>query len=201
MSPTPPGRTRPGRTGLAILTAALIGAAALAAGLATIGGDDHDTPAEPANPSPAGEPDGDAEPAGGEPVPDLALTDFNDQPVALTDYAGQPLVVNFFASWCPPCVAEMRDALQPAHTDLGDDIAFVGIAMQDTPQAALDVVDDTGVTYDLARDPDGQLFAALGLGGMPSTVYITADHHIAHRHTGSLTHDQLQAQIEQHLTP
>lgn len=185
--PTPPqpGHTRPRRIGLAILTAALIAAAALAAVLAT-------TNTTPANDDPAD---------GGEPVPDMVLTDFDDQPVALTDYAGQPLVVNFFASWCPPCVAEMRDALQPAHAELGDDIAFVGIAMQDTPQAALAVVDDTGVTYDLARDPDGQLFAALGLAGMPATVYVTADNRIAHRHTGSLTHDQLRAQIQQHLTP
>lgn len=199
MSPTPPGRTRPRRGALAILTAALI-AAALAAVLAT-------TNTTPANDDPASDPAADAgepangEPADGEPVPDMVLTDFDDQPVALTDYAGQPLVVNFFASWCPPCVAEMRDALQPAHAELGDDVAFVGIALQDTPQAALDVVDDTGVTYDLVRDPDGQLFAALGLAGMPSTVYITADHRIAHRHTGSLTHDQLRAQIEQHLAP
>lgn len=188
----------PGRGGLAILTAALVGAVALAVVLAAGGGDGRDAPSEQAGPAAGDEPAG---PAAGEPVPELTLADFDGQPVRLADYAGQPLVVNFFASWCPPCVAEMRDALQPAHAALGDEVAFLGIAMQDTPRAALDVVDETGVTYDLARDPDGQLFAALGLGGMPATVYVTADSQVVDRHTGSLTHDQLRSQIEENLAP
>lgn len=194
MSHDRPTPSRPGRGALAILAAALIGAVALAAVLAAVGGDGRDAPAEQASPSAGDEP-------AGEPVPELTLTNFDGEPVRLADYAGQPLVVNFFASWCPPCVAEMRDALKPAHAALGDDVAFLGIAMQDTPEAALDVVDETGVTYDLARDPDGQLFAALGLGGMPSTVYVNADSQVVDRHTGSLTHDQLLSQIEENLAP
>lgn len=197
MSHDRPTPSRPGRGGLAILAAALIGAAALAVVFAAVGGDGRD-PAEQASRSADDAPTD--EPAG-EPVPELTLADFDGQPVRLADYAGRPLVVNFFASWCPPCVAEMRDALEPAHAALGDDVAFLGIAMQDTPQAALDVVDETGVTYDLARDPDGQLFAALGLAGMPATVYVNADSQIVDRHTGSLTHDQLRSQIEESLAP
>lgn len=138
---------------------------------------------------------------GGEPVPDTQLVDFDDEPVRLDDFTDRPLVVNFFASWCPPCVAEMRDALGPVHQEIGDEVAFLGVAMQDTRAEALGVVDETGVTYDLADDPDGELFAELGLGGMPATVYVDADGDIVDRHIGSLTRSQLEGQIEESLSP
>lgn len=136
----------------------------------------------------------------GEPVPDLELTDFDGEPVALADFAGGPLVVNFFASWCPPCVSEMRDALGPVHSELGDEVTFLGVAMQDTPEAALAVVEETGVTYELANDPDGTLFAALGLGGMPATVYVDETGRVVGQHVGALTREQLRDQIDERLS-
>lgn len=198
--------SRPLRGGLAILAiGALAGLVALAAVLSA--GDspiDDRSDGNEGQPSPQADaeaPDeANGEPAG-EPAPDLSLVDFDGEPVRLADYTGQPLVVNFFASWCPPCVAEMRDALGPVHEELGDEVAFLGVAMQDTPEAALEVVEETGVTYDLARDPDGQLFAAFTLGGMPSTVYVDADGQVVDRHTGSLTRSQLESQIEENLSP
>jgi peroxiredoxin len=137
--------------------------------------------------------------AAGDPVPDQEVATFDGEPVTLTDYEGQPLVLNFFASWCPPCVAEMRDALEPAHRELGGEVAFLGVANQDTTEAALEVVETTGVTYDLAEDPDGELFRALGATSMPATFYIDADGRVVGRHMGALTRDQLREQIDANL--
>lgn len=143
--------------------------------------------------------DQDEEASDGPSVPDVTLSTFDDGSLHLTDYEGQPTVVNFFASWCPPCVAEMRDAFEPVHAELGGEVDFLGVATQDDRQAALNVVDVTGVTYDLAEDPDGALFRALGATSMPATFYIDGGGHVVGAHMGALTRAQLRGQLESHL--
>lgn len=137
-------------------------------------------------------------PASGEPVPRLEVEAFDGSTLSLQDHAGTPMVVNFWASWCPPCIAEMPD-LEAVHQSAGDRLAFVGVNTQDTPEDAAAMVDETGVTYDLVRDPDGALGQAFGVFGMPSTFYVDADGDIVARHTGLLTRDALVDDLREHL--
>ena len=88
------------------------------------------------------------------------FTRFDGSPLKLSDFRGQKLVVNFFASTCVPCKKEMP-ALQAVHERLGDDVTFIGIAVQDDPEAAQELIDQTGVSYDLGQDPTGSLFQRL----------------------------------------
>src|SRR3990172_13074862 len=82
---------------------------------------------------------------------------FDGSEGAWADFAGKPLVVNFWASWCPACVAEMPD-FEAVHARLGDEVAFLGLNMQETDEgAARDLVDRSGITYRLGRDPDGAI--------------------------------------------
>ena len=165
-----------------------------ACGQATTSGSDDvapDVAAGDATPVPSA-----AEPGPG--VPDIPVTDFDGGTVVLTDYAGTPLVVNFWASWCPPCIAEMPDL--EAVSDLAEgQVTFVGVNTQDTPERADDLVVETGVTYDLVADPEGALARAFGVIGMPSTFYVGADGTIVDRHTGLLTRDALVADLAEHL--
>jgi cytochrome c biogenesis protein CcmG, thiol:disulfide interchange protein DsbE len=80
--------------------------------------------------------------------------------------------------------------LETVHQEFADEVDFLGINTQDTPDAASRLAQQTGVTYDLARDPDGQLFQAFGNFGMPTTLFVSADGQIIDRHTGILTLDQ-----------
>jgi thiol-disulfide isomerase/thioredoxin len=132
-------------------------------------------------------------------APTVAFERFDGGPARLDDWRGRPVVVNFWASWCPPCVAEMRDAFEPLHREFGDRVAFLGVNLQDTTEAALAVVAQTGVTHDLARDPDGALFTAFGGFGMPTTALIDEAGVVVARHTGALTQAQLAALIRDHL--
>ncbi|MGH3442508.1 MAG: TlpA family protein disulfide reductase, partial [Nitriliruptorales bacterium] len=137
--------------------------------------------------------------SGGSPAPGVTFEAFDGGQVTLADFHGpEPLVVNFWASWCPPCVAEMPD-IERVHQDLGGEVAFLGINTQDTEEAADRLVGETGVTYPLVRDPDGQVASAFGVFGMPSTFFVTADGQVAHQHTGSMTEEQLRALIDEHL--
>jgi peroxiredoxin len=115
---------------------------------------------------------------------------------SLADYRGRPLVVNLFASYCPEGTAEMRN-LEQIHQSLGDEVAVLGVNVQDSPDAGAATVDATGVTYDIAVDADGSVFAALGAVTMPSTVFIDADGNVVDIHGGALPADALQAGLDE----
>lgn len=131
-------------------------------------------------------------------VPATALESLDGGELRLTDYRGRPLVVNFFANWCAPCVTEMP-AFEEVHRQLGDEIAFVGISVQETLEEARDLAQRTGVTYDLARDPQGDLVRELGGVGMPTTVFVDAEGRAVDSHTGELSADELTDMIRSKL--
>lgn len=135
----------------------------------------------------------------GPPVPERTFEDFGGEQVSLADYEGTPMVVNFWASWCPPCIAEMPD-LETVHQARADEVAFVGLNTQDELNTALDLVEQTGVTYDLGQDPDGDLFRAFEVFSMPTTFFVDEDGAIVHRHSGLVTLSQLEGLIDEHLT-
>jgi cytochrome c biogenesis protein CcmG, thiol:disulfide interchange protein DsbE len=112
---------------------------------------------------------------------------------SLADYDGRPLVLNFFASYCVPCAREMP-ALQRVADELGR-VAVVGMNLADEEDAARALVEQTGVTYDLGRDPDGDLAEALGVVNLPTTVFATADHRVVEVHTGALEEGQLREKM------
>ena len=113
---------------------------------------------------------------------------------SLADYSGRPLVLNFFASYCVPCAREMP-ALQSVADELGDRVAVVGMNLVDEEDAARALVEQTGVTYDLGRDPDGALAQALGVVNLPTTVFASADHEVVEVHTGALTEAELREKM------
>jgi thiol-disulfide isomerase/thioredoxin len=115
--------------------------------------------------------------------------------VALTDVLdGRPLVVNFFASWCAPCRAEMPD-FAAVHRDVGDSVSFLGLAMQDTRDAGAELVELTGVAYPWGLDPSGEIFAELGGFAMPTTVYVAADGEIVGTDSGAIDGSQLRDRL------
>lgn len=109
-----------------------------------------------------------------EALPDITLTRFDGTEVSTSDYAGQPLVINFWASWCIPCVDEMP-AFQAVHESLGEDVVFLGVNSRDTVASAEQMIETTGVTYDVARDVDGELARALDVASLPVTVLVLPD--------------------------
>ncbi|MBA3282619.1 MAG: TlpA family protein disulfide reductase [Acidimicrobiia bacterium] len=109
-----------------------------------------------------------------EKVPDVAVTRFDGTTARLGDYRGQALVVNFWATWCAPCVREMPE-FQGVYTDLGEQVTFVGINVRDDLDSARALARKTGVTYDLVSDADGSVAEAFGVVNFPTTVLVLPD--------------------------
>jgi thiol-disulfide isomerase/thioredoxin len=128
-------------------------------------------------------------------MPTRSFSLFDGTDATLGDFIGRPVVLNFWASWCPSCVAEMSAAFRPVQEQLGDGVTFVGMNIQDERPLALELLDATGVEWINAEDPDGELYLDLGGLGMPFTVFISAEGEILDDHNGPLTEDQLRTRI------
>jgi cytochrome c biogenesis protein CcmG/thiol:disulfide interchange protein DsbE len=127
-------------------------------------------------------------------APAIALPTFAGDTIALSDFRGQPLVVNYFASWCPPCLSEMPGFEQVYQRYKGN-VAFLGINLTDDPNYGEAVVEYTGITYPVVRDEDGSSFTAFGAFGMPTTVFISPDGRILELYTGLLEADRLEDRV------
>lgn len=109
----------------------------------------------------------------GKPAPQFTLKTLDGaRTVSLADLRGKTVLINFWASWCPPCVEETPDLIA-AYTELADpDVVFIGIGLQDENANLRKFADEYAIPYLVVEDPDGKVGDAYGVRGMPTTVYI-----------------------------
>jgi cytochrome c biogenesis protein CcmG, thiol:disulfide interchange protein DsbE len=102
------------------------------------------------------------------------------EPVTLAQFRGHPVVLNFWASWCPPCREEMP-ALEAAYERYRvRGVVVIGIdGATDTWAASRAFLDARGVTYPVGRDEGGQVAQAYHVTGLPTTFFIRADGRVA----------------------
>lgn len=104
------------------------------------------------------------------------------EPISLADFEGKPVVINIWASWCPGC----RDEA-PALKRLSDEhseAVVLGIDFQDTTAGAKEFYREFGWEHPSIFDPSGELAQRLGLFGLPSTLFLNAEHEIVTRIVG-----------------
>jgi thiol-disulfide isomerase/thioredoxin len=116
-------------------------------------------------------------------------------PVALEAFQGRPVVLNFFGSWCPPCVRELP-ALEAMAQRYRGRVQFVGVTFNDTREAARSLLDRAGVTYPAAFDAKSDLAYDYGIQGMPTTLFIGPDGNLLEGRKGEFSEPQLQAVID-----
>lgn len=132
----------------------------------------------------------------GSPAPEVDLTAFDGRSISLASQRGQVVVINFFASWCPPCREEAAD-IQQAWSDYQQQgVQFYGIAYKDAASSAQAFLAEFGVTYPSAIDPGSRIARAYGVTGVPETFVIDRQGRLARHFPGAITRAQLSQELE-----
>jgi cytochrome c biogenesis protein CcmG/thiol:disulfide interchange protein DsbE len=133
-------------------------------------------------------------PANPAPLSDVEYTTFDGETGTIADHRGKPVVVNFWASWCPACIAEMPE-FEEIHQEFKDRVVFLGFDERDDRDDAIRLASETGVTYTLVDDPDGAFFVAYDGIAMPTTAFITPSGELSERFSGLLDADSLRDRL------
>ncbi len=131
----------------------------------------------------------------GAPAPDFTLADLDGAPIALAELRGRPVVVNFWASWCGPCVEEFPLLRAAAAEHADDGLAVIGIVYEDRSEAARDFMARNGATWPAAMDPGGRVAEAYGILGPPETFFIGRDGTILARQLGQFSASSLESHL------
>lgn len=113
-------------------------------------------------------------------APDFSVTTIDGDACTLSEYRGRYVVVNFFATWCGPCLAELPQ-LQKLSYEFGnsDRTAMIVIGREDTEEAVLKFREEQGLTLPMAADADRSVYSLYATEGVPRTYLIDPEGRVA----------------------
>ena len=110
--------------------------------------------------------------------------------VSLAKYQGKPVIVNFWASWCPPCQQE-TPLLASWYRQQHGHVVLLGLDENDTTASALNFAHAKGVSYPIGFDPKVTAALAYGVYNLPQTFFLNAQHRIVDHVLGAVTKAEL----------
>lgn len=138
----------------------------------------------------------------GEAAPDFTLAGANGTPVALKNYRHQVVVLNFWATWCPPCVEETPSLEKFAQALKGRGVTVLGVSVDEDGGALRKFIASHHLTYPVARDPGGALAARFGTFKYPETYIIDRQGRVAEKIIGAIDwEDPRMVSFVESLTP
>lgn len=124
---------------------------------------------------------------------DFTLPDSDGQLHHLSDLRGRWVLVNFWATWCTPCVTEIPIIQQFVETH-ADSLVAIGINFEEIDSAMLQqAITDLEIRYLVVQAGESPILPFEPLKGLPSTFLVSPDGHLMYRHTGELSASQLDA--------
>lgn len=132
-------------------------------------------------------------------APDFSFVDPEGNTVKLSDYFGKPIVLNFWATWCPPCKAELP-AFDEAYKKYGDDVIFIMLNLPSDPSelngGAQKFMDELGFDLPVSSDAFNSGSQTYGISSIPRSVFIDKNGALTDSHNGRIDYDTLVRYID-----
>ncbi len=132
------------------------------------------------------------------PLVEFSLPDRQGKIQAISKWKDKIRIINFWATWCPPCLKEMPDFIQLQKKYAPQNIQFIGIAIDD-PDAVEEYLAFTEINYPILMAPSEGVLLAQQLGNIitaiPYTVIVNQQNEIIFRHPGELSKELLEKQL------
>jgi thiol-disulfide isomerase/thioredoxin len=105
--------------------------------------------------------------------PDFTLLLPDGRYITLSDLKGRPVLLNFWATWCPPCRAEMPELLQAARDY--PDLAMLAVNVRESPESVSQFAEQFRMDVPVVLDPQGEISDRYNVSGLPTSIFIDAD--------------------------
>ena len=123
-------------------------------------------------------------------APDFSGTTVDGETVNLRDFRGRTVLVNVFASWCGPCIAETPHLVEASEA-YPEDFVVLGVNLQESSDAVLAYLADFGIAYPLVMDPNSEITSVYQPIGLPTSWFIDSDGIVTYVHVGPMTYAQI----------
>jgi len=133
-------------------------------------------------------------------APDFSLIGFDGRKVTLSELRGQVVIVNFWASWCPPCREEAAYLEQTWRKYKDKGVVFIGVDYVDTEKEALAYIQEFDITYLNGPDLQTRISQAYNIQGVPETFFVAKNGKLRGVQIGALVSPQLDDKIEELLS-
>ena len=131
------------------------------------------------------------------PAPQLALESINGDTQSLADYQGSIVLVNNWATWCPPCKAEMPILKQYHDAHSAEGFTVIAVEAGDAKDAVTEFADSLGLTFPIWLDPESASISAIRNGSLPNSYVIDRTGTVRYAWTGEVT----MTMLEKYITP
>ncbi len=134
-------------------------------------------------------------PEAGRLAPDFTLTDLDGNRVTLSEYRGKVVFINFWASWCPACRAEMPE-IEAVYQEYKDkDVVIVGVDIMETEDKVRQFVEQGGYSWTFVIDTTGEVSNNYGITAIPTSFFIDREGIIRAVKIGSMTKRAMEARL------
>jgi len=136
----------------------------------------------------------------GKPISDFTLTDINGTAHNISDYKGRPVLINAWATWCPPCRAEMPDLHAFYLKHQAEGFEMLAINSGESQPVVASFIQQMGFTFPALVDQNKVVLDGLGISGLPTSILVGRDGTVKYIHVGGLTPDMINTQLAALIT-